>query len=99
MIAALAYVVGWASHLYGVNQSLESYALRYRAIRMELGQSEPKIAELDSLFSSEDSDESIHKLRSRFTNYELALQRQAELLLQQQRITQEQESLSPILQH
>lgn len=83
MIAVLGCVIGWASHLYGVNQSLESYALRYRAIRMELGQSEPKIAELDSLFSSEDSDDSIRQLRSRVTNYELAIQRQAELQLKQ----------------
>ncbi|WP_373841164.1 hypothetical protein [Bacteroides heparinolyticus] len=60
---------------------------------MELGQSEPKITELDSLFSSEDSNDSIRRLRSRITNYELAIQRQAELHLQQQRINEEQEQL------
>ncbi len=60
---------------------------------MELGQSEPKIAELDSLFSSEDSDDSIRRLRSRITNYELAVQRQAELQLQQQHIHEEQEAI------
>ncbi len=94
MIAVLGCVIGWASHLYGVNQSLESYALRYRTIRMELGQSEPKIAELDSLFSSENSDDSIRKLRFRVTNYELAIERQAELQLQQRRLTKKQEELS-----
>lgn len=99
MIAVLGCVIGWASHLYGVNQSLESYALRYRAIRMEPGQSEPKVAELDSLFSSENSDDSIRRLRSRITNYELAIQRQAELQLQQHRINEEQEALSRRLQH
>lgn len=93
MITVFACIIGWASHLYGVNQNLESYALRYRAIRMELGQSEPKIAELDSLFSSEDSDDSIRRLRSRITNYELAVQRQAELQLQQQHIHEEQEAI------
>lgn len=93
MIAVLGCVIGWASHLYGVNQNLESYALRYRTIRMELGQSEPKIAELDSLFSSENSDDSIRRLRSRITSYELAIQRQAELHLQQQRINEEQEAI------
>lgn len=98
MIAVLGCVIGWASHLYGVNQNLESYALRYRAIRMELGQSEPKIAELDSLFSTEGADDSIHRLRSRITNYELAIQRQAELHLQQQRINEEQEVLTQQLQ-
>lgn len=99
MIAVLVCVIGWASHLYGVNQNLESHALRYRAIRMELGQSEPKIAELDSLFSADGSDESIRRLRIRVTNYELAIQRQAELQLQQQRLSQEQESLTQQLQH
>lgn len=63
MVTALACVVGWALHLYGLNQSLESQAIRYRAIRMDLGQSHPKIAELDSLFSAEDSDGSIRQLR------------------------------------
>ncbi len=99
MMAVLACVIGWASHLYGVNQNLESYALRYQAIRMELGYSEPKIAELDSLFSSENSDDSIRKLRSRITNYELAIQRQAELRLQQERLSQEQETLTQQLKY
>lgn len=64
---------------------------------MELGQSEPKIAELDSLFSAEDSDESIRRLRSRVTNYELAIQRQAELLLRQQRPMKEQAEIQKVL--
>lgn len=93
MIAVLGCVIGWVSHLYGVNQNLESYALRYQAIRMELGYSEPKIAELDSLFSTEGAEDSIRKLRSRITNYELAIQRQAELHLQQERINEEQEAI------
>ncbi|WP_373810949.1 hypothetical protein [Porphyromonas macacae] len=66
---------------------------------MELGQNEPKIAELDSLFSSEDSNDSIRKLRSRITNYELAIQRQAELRLQQERLNEEQTSLTRQLLH
>lgn len=97
MIAVLGCVIGWASHLYGVNQNLESYALRYRALRMELGQSEPKITKLDSLFSSEDSDESIHRLRSRVTNYELAIQRQAELAIREQQLAQEQAEVQKAL--
>lgn len=98
-IAILACVIGWASHLYGVNQNLKSYAIRYRAIRMELGQSEPKITELDNLFSSEDSDDSIRRLCSRVTNYELAIQRQAELQLRQQQLSEEQEALTQQLKH
>lgn len=99
MVAALACVIGWAVHLYGVNQTLDSHALRYRILRMELGYTQPNIANLDSLFSSEDSSDSIRKLRSRVTNYELAIERQAELQLQQQRLSQEQESLTQQLQH
>ncbi|WP_235304083.1 hypothetical protein [Porphyromonas macacae] len=99
MVAVLACVIGWAVHLYGVNQTLDSHALRYRILRMELGYTQPNIASLDSLFSAEDSDDSIRKLRSRVTNYELAIERQAELQLQQQRLSQEQESLTQQLQH
>lgn len=93
-IAVLACIIGWAAHLYAVNQTLDSHALRYRILRMELGYTQPNIASLDSLFSAEDSDDSIRKLRSRVTNYELAIERQAELQLQQQRLAQEQEALS-----
>ena len=99
MVAVLACVIGWATHLYGVNQALDSHALRYRILRMELGYTQPNIASLDSLFSSEDSSDSIRKLRSRVTNYELAVERQAELQLQQQRLSQEQESLTQQLKH
>lgn len=64
---------------------------------MELGQSEPKIAALDSLFSAEDSDEGIRKLRSRVTNFELAIQHQAELQLKQQRLMKEQAEIQKVL--
>ena len=99
MIAVLSCIIGWATHLYGVNQALDSHALRYRILRMELGYTQPNIASLDSLFSSEDSSNSIRKLRSRVTNYELAIERQAELYLQQQRLSQEQEALTQQLKH
>lgn len=99
MVAVLACVIGWAAHLYGVNQALDSHALRYRILRMELGYTQPNIASLDSLFSAENSDDSIRKLRSRVTNYELAIERQAELCLQQQRLSQEQEALTQQLKH
>ena len=99
MVAVLACVIGWATHLYGVNQALDSHALRYHILRMELGYTQPNIASLDSLFSSEDSSDSIRKLRSRVTNYELAIERQAELQLQQQHLSQEQEALTQQLKH
>ena len=49
MVAVLACIIGWAAHLYGVNQTLDSHALRYRILRMELGYTQPNIARLDSL--------------------------------------------------
>jgi hypothetical protein len=66
---------------------------------MEQGYNSPTIAHLDSLFSSESSSDTIRELRHQVTNYELAIQRQAELALQQQRITQEQEDLIQQLQY
>lgn len=99
MVAVLACIIGWTAHLYGVNQTLDSHALRYRILRMELGYTQPNIASLDSLFSSEDSSDSIRKLRSHVTNYELAIEHQAELQLQQQLLSQDQEALSQQLKH
>jgi len=66
---------------------------------MELGYSQPKVAELDSLLAAEDAEKDIRKLRESVTAYELALQRQAELQLQQQRLSEEQASLSRQRQH
>ena len=66
---------------------------------MEQGYNNPTIAHLDSLFSYEDSSDFIRQLRHQVTNYELAIQRQAELAIQQQRITQEQVEISMRLNH
>lgn len=90
-IVLIACTIGWAVYLRNANQTLESYALRYRILRMEQGYSNPTIAHLDSLFSSESSSDTIRELRHQVSNYELAIQRQAELALQQQRLTEEQE--------
>ena len=56
---------------------------------MEQGYNNPTIAHLDSLFSSESSSDTIRELRHQVTNYELAIQRQAELAIQQQRLMKE----------
>ena len=98
-IVFLACTIGWAVYLRNANQTLESYALRYRILRMEQGYNNPTIAHLDSLFSYEDPSDSIRQLRHQVTNYELAIQRQAELAIQQQRITQEQVEISMRLNH
>lgn len=90
-IILLACTIGWAVYLRNANQTLESYALRYRILRMEQGYNNPTITHLDNLFSSESSSDSIRELRHQVSNYELAIQRQAEFALQQQRLTEEQE--------
>lgn len=90
-IILLACTIGWAVYLRNANQTLESYALRYRILRMEQGYNNPTITHLDNLFSSESSSDSIRELRHQVSNYELAIQRQAEFDLQQQRLTEEQE--------
>ena len=97
-IILLACTIGWAVYLRNANQTLESYALRYRILRMEQGYNNPTITHLDSLFSSESSSDTIRELRHQVTNYELAIQRQAELAIQQQRLTEEQPSLSRQIQ-
>lgn len=98
LVVLLACTIGWAVYLRNANASLESYALCYRVLRMEQGFNSPTIAQLDSLFSSEDSADAIHQFRNKVSNYEHAIQRQAELTLQQQRLTEEQTSLSHQLQ-
>ncbi|WP_314862197.1 hypothetical protein [Porphyromonas endodontalis] len=96
-IILLACTIGWAVYLRNANQTLESYALRYRIIRMEQGYNSPTIAHLDSLFSSEDSSDSIHQLRHQVSNYELAIQRQAELALRERQLSQEQTEVQKAL--
>lgn len=93
-IILLTCTIGWAVYLRNANQTLESYALRYRIIRMEQGYNSPTIAHLDSLFSSEDSSDSIHQLRHQVSNYELAVQRQAELQIKQQQLSKEWAEIS-----
>jgi len=71
-LVLLVCTIGWAVYLRNTNQTLESYALRYR---MEQGRNSPTISHLDSLFSSESSSDAIRQLQHQVTNYELAIQR------------------------
>lgn len=93
-LVLLACTIGWAVYLHNANQSLESYALRYRILRMEQGYNSPIIARLDSLFSSNNSSDSICQLRHQVSNYELAIQRQAELQIKQQQLSKEWSEIS-----
>ena len=97
-IVLIACTIGWAVYLHNANQALESYALRYRILRMEHSVSNSSFAQLDSIFETHRSNEAIATLEQRVINHEKAVQRQAELAIQQQRLTEEQTSLYHQLQ-
>ncbi|MBR8732253.1 hypothetical protein IX339_001719 [Porphyromonas levii] len=85
----------WNIHLHKTNQSLKDYALRYRILRMQHSESNDSFAQLDSIFETHRSENTIEQLRERVTNYEAAVRRQAELLhRQQEQLMKEQEELS-----
>lgn len=93
-IVLIACTIGWAVYLHNANQSLESYALRYRILRMEHSVSDDSFSQLDSIFETHRSEDQIKQLKERVTNYEAAVQSQVELAIQRQRLTEEWEELS-----
>jgi hypothetical protein len=74
-------------------QTASDYDLRYRYLRMQVKATASDITHLDSLFISHRNPQTIHQLEQKVIDYEQALQRQAELLIQQKRIQQEQGKL------
>ena len=70
-------------------QTASDYDLRYRYLRMQGKVAASDFAHLDSMFVSHRNPKSIHQLEQKVIDYEQALQRQAELLIQQKRIQQE----------
>lgn len=74
-------------------QTASDYDLRYRYLRMQGKVTGKDFVHLDSLFVTHRNPKSIHLLEQKVINYEQALQRQAELLMEQKRIQQEQGEL------
>ena len=74
-------------------QTASDYDLRYRYLRMQGKVTASDFAHLDSMFISHRNPQIIHQLEQKVINYEQALQRQAELLMEQKRIQQEQGEL------
>lgn len=74
-------------------QTASDYDLRYRYLRMQGKATTSDFAHLDSMFVSHRNPKVIHQLEQRVINYEQALQRQAELLMEQKRVQQEQGEL------
>ena len=96
-LVLLACTIGWAVYLRNANQTLENYALRYRILRMEQGYNNPTLSHHDTLFSSEGSSDPMRELRHQIINYELAIQRQAELALRERQLSQEQAEVQKAL--
>ena len=74
-------------------QTASDYDLRYRYLRMQGKATASDFAHLDSMFVSHRNPKVIHQLEQKIIDYEQALQRQTELLMEQKRIQQEQGEL------
>lgn len=79
-------------------QTASDYDLRYRYLRMQGKATSKDFSHLDSLFITHRNPKAIQQTQQKVTDYEQALQRQAELLLQQKRIQQEQGELKQHLE-
>ena len=94
LVCGLVMVSCWFFAI-GANklQIASDYDLRYRYLRMQGKATASDFAHLDSMFVSHRNPKASHQLEQKVIDYEQALQRQAELLLQQKRIKEEQEEL------
>jgi len=94
LVCGLVIVSCWFFAM-GANQlqTASDYDLRYRYLRMQGKVTGKDFVHLDSLFVTHRNPKSIHLLEQKVINYEQALRRQAELLMEQKRIQQEQGEL------
>ena len=94
LVCGLVMVSCWFFGM-GANklQTASDYDLRYRYLRMQGKAFASDFTHLDSIFSTHRNRKAILQLEQKVVDYEQALQRQAELLLQQDKIKQEQRKL------
>lgn len=94
LVCGLVMVSCWFFAM-GANQLqiASDYDLRYRYLRMQGKATSNDFSHLDSIFVVHRNPKSIQQIQQNVIDYEQALQRQAELLLQQKRIQQEQGEL------
>ena len=99
LVCGLVMVSCWFFGM-GVNklQTASDYDLRYRYLRMKVKATTLDFAHLDSIFVTHRNRKAIQQMQQKVIDYEQALQRQAELLLQQKRIQQEQGELKKCLE-
>ena len=94
LVCGLVMVSCWFFGM-GANklQTASDYDLRYRYLRMQGKATASDFTDLDSIFSIHRNSKAIQQMQQKVVDYEQALQRQAELLLQQDKIKQEQKEL------
>ena len=94
LVCGLVMVSCWFFAM-GANklQIASDYALRYRYLRMQGKATSKDFVHLDSLFVTHRNPKVIRQLEQKVIDYEQALQRQAELIEQQERIKGEQVQL------
>ena len=94
LVCGLVIVSCWFFGM-GANklQTASDYDLRYRYLRMQGKAIASDFTLLDSIFITHRNSKAIQQMQQKVVDYEQALQRQAELLLQQDKIKQEQREL------
>ena len=94
LVCGLVMVSCWFFGM-GANklQTTSDYDLRYRYLRMQGKTTKKDFDYLDSIFITHRNPKAIRQMQQKVVDYEQALQMQAELLLQQKRITEEQGEL------
>lgn len=94
LVCGLVVVSCWFFAM-GANQlqTASDYDPRYRYLRMQGKATASDFTYLDSIFSTHRNPKVIQQMQQKVVDYEQALQRQTELLLQQERIQQEQGEL------
>ena len=94
LVCGLVMVSCWFFGM-GANklQTAADYDLRYRYLRMKGKATASDFAHLDSIFVTHRNSKAIQQMQQKVIDYEQALQRQAELLLQEDKIKQEQREL------
>ena len=94
LVCGLVMVSCWFFGMGANNlQTTSDYDLRYRYLRMQGKATASDFAHLDSIFLTHRNRKAIQQMQQKVVDYEQALQRQAELLLQQDKIKQEQREL------
>ena len=98
LVCGLVIVSCWFFAM-GANklQTASDYDLRYRYLRMQGKATASDFAHLDSIFITHRNSKAIQQIQQKVVDYEQAIQRQAELFLQQERIQQEQGELRKCL--